>query len=799
MSGAQIALRQQNFLDSMRDLYQAGTNHYHEGKMDEAEQYFAQALKPVFSRYLMADSPFNIEDIKEEIFAIIYRLGKTYLHFNNNSSDHYLKTAAIFQYCSAFVKKHDMDSNISGVHLSSDDYPRYLSNIACFLEKQLLHTLCQEDITATLPRDYFYTNHPQRITRYKAGLEQVRLITKKELESISSIENISERAKRVEELYKNIATFFVDESNKGFIQQLLDECFDDLGQLPNGCEYAISAMGSLSLGTMTPWSDLEFIILINEDNEGYKEYFRKFTVLLNMKVILLGETFLAAAGIKILNDYKSENPSDICFFDNVTKGGFCFDGPVWYACKTPLGRQGYSNHLDYELILTPRQMFEFQSDSWFESDRHLVQALRSVSLIASSADGKKLFDDYRSLLRDMTAEKHCSLQARSLQLLQEDVGKFSLKITEEEEGSPLRVKQDIYRIVDRVIVALFNYYNLMPDNDQPALTIWQMVDRMVNETIIPYQAGQYLKEALSIAAELRLEVYSEKNAQNEMIPDSILLDTKLLHHFYCIILNMQDVIEYVVSGQDSGELVFFDDSHYIKGQVHARFQEYEEAFREMRLAFNTMCIPQKTAPEICYIVQNLVLLSSKIKDPKTALSMIDIQSFQHIDLRDFVTNSDAFYHLMLFEQLADLGSLFFRCNMHAEELIIYKICWLLSNQYVYCNPDFHGTIKTNLLGMIKELANTDNHSVYAQEAIYCIANFQFILSKLYYSNGQYAESISRANQALQIFARLGGDLSAFDVDKIHYKLEAIYYCLENDAELKSLGDTQTVGDDWLHE
>ncbi len=92
---------------------------------------------------------------------------------------------------------------------------------------------------------------------------------------------------------------------------------------------------------MTPWSDLEFSILINEYKPEFKGYFRNLTKLLHIKVINLGETPLRSIGVESLNNFKTADEKDDWFWDDISNNGFSFDGPDWYACKWPLGRYGY--------------------------------------------------------------------------------------------------------------------------------------------------------------------------------------------------------------------------------------------------------------------------------------------------------------------------------------------------------------------------------------------------------------------------------------------------------------------------
>jgi signal-transduction protein with cAMP-binding, CBS, and nucleotidyltransferase domain len=374
------------------------------------------------------------------------------------------------------------------------------------------------------------------------------------------IEEIATRAKVVEEIYNECTNFFVNnseskEQNPGLIQKMIGSCIKQLGPVPEGCEYSFIGFGSLAGGRMTPWSDLEFAILINEDKEEYKEYFRNLTKLLNIKVVNLGETPLRSLGVEALNNFRTADPKDEWFYDDVLKSGFSFDGPDWHACKLPLGRQGgYKvkkkiklengseqgitiNKSDFELILAPKQLAEFQletkdtintelafndqalipeqklqQESWYKSDTHLVQSMRLVSLIEGS---QQLIDNYREQLHNNIIEKSEIIKDRAIKKLQEDLESFSLKLGEEEEGKLIDVKKDIFRIGDRIIDALANYYGVLSEEGQPSLNAWKAVDKMQEKGILSPKGAEHLKEALSIATELRLATYCYNQGQNE--------------------------------------------------------------------------------------------------------------------------------------------------------------------------------------------------------------------------------------------------------------------------------------------
>ena len=170
---------------------------------------------------------------------------------------------------------------------------------------------------------------------------------------------------------------------------IISECEETLGKKP--CEYAVIGLGSLARGEATPYSDIEWAIVLEDivqktidkikscdagivvseqdaieverrnqeeiekvriQHEINKKYFRKLAHYAYLKVINLGENILPPLGIKGLNNHESkEKGRDDWFYDSVTPRGFLFDGLMPRACKWPCGNM----HL---MTIQPQQKFE---------------------------------------------------------------------------------------------------------------------------------------------------------------------------------------------------------------------------------------------------------------------------------------------------------------------------------------------------------------------------------------------------------------------------------------------------------
>ncbi|MBS4166165.1 Uncharacterized protein NEOC65_001245, partial [Neochlamydia sp. AcF65] len=159
----------------------------------------------------------------------------------------------------------------------------------------------------------------KQFERNRHNLKKFREEIEKKIQTLPETPSSQE----VKELYGEIA-----HQIKVFFGQLVMQAVHQLDTEP--CEYAMIGFGSLAREEMTPYSDLEFGILVQDDNPINKKYFRNLTYLIHLQVINLGETILPALNIPCLKA--------ISFFDSMTPRGFAFDGAgvEGKGCKTPL-------------------------------------------------------------------------------------------------------------------------------------------------------------------------------------------------------------------------------------------------------------------------------------------------------------------------------------------------------------------------------------------------------------------------------------------------------------------------------
>ncbi|CAH1273914.1 Hypp5231 [Branchiostoma lanceolatum] len=289
------------------------------GKLDSAEQKFVSALKLIHDR-TVCDRPREAE--------CLCRLGDVYVRRGKETNDgkQFTQAAALYNaaIARADLEKHKAKSN-EALQEIEQSFLQYAANMS---EKRKSSTI-------------------DCASYHKKLLENMRARAKSQLDDIVQQHNPyqydendpmvtkveAERAEAVKALFKCIA-----KDRQMFVKRLVDECIATLGPPP--CKYAFIGLGSQATELVTPYSDLEFAILIEDgkDNDVTRRYFLNIAHYLHLKVINLGETILPAMAIPSLNDFLSKDPEKDWFFDSITPRGFAFDGSMPWASKTPFGR-----------------------------------------------------------------------------------------------------------------------------------------------------------------------------------------------------------------------------------------------------------------------------------------------------------------------------------------------------------------------------------------------------------------------------------------------------------------------------
>ena len=559
-----------------QELMQAG-DHLFKINLTIAENCYAEALK-------IADAKKN----KQEQIEALEKLGDLYLASRNDNSfrriyekDPYIKSIALYN--AAIVRASTLKKTLSNV-LSN----RLLNKIEKS-EKLFLNSI---EINANK-----FTSielYHQHILQYKTLIDKSKkaltTLKKDHTHSMTISDNELKKAIAIRELYKQ-----VDIDTEEFIAALIDETKDVLGQPP--CKYSIVGVGSRARQEATPYSDIDFLILIDSTLEEHKEYFRNFTNLLHIKILNLGRTILPSMSIRSLNDFYSDNPiKQNNYFDTKSPKGLAFDGLMPKASKFPLGRRDKSGKTIFELIGTPSEIARHHTLEEMDrlDDELMSSTLSAVRLLEGD---KELLEQYKSEIREIlnTKKKEDYLtlvQRRTLKTLKDDLIIFKLKIIDQAlEGKPFDAKKEIYRMPSILLELLSNLFNIEGDSN------WDKVDaisKLMNLEGNVCEGCNNLKIILSLAGEQRLQAHIDTDGrENSHIKDESIVFRfyytafpffNLVKEIYHQMIDGSNKLNISILTESLSKYNLFDDSEFVKGMVNKRLMHLSCAEENLLIA-----------------------------------------------------------------------------------------------------------------------------------------------------------------------------------------------------------------------
>ncbi|XP_078684219.1 uncharacterized protein LOC144917778 [Branchiostoma floridae x Branchiostoma belcheri] len=605
---------------SYRRYLQTADRNVRNGDLDAAETNITAALKLVHDRS---------KPKKAKEADCLCRLGDVYVERGKRTGEGRKFTQAAGLY-NASMARTDGDKQNMVTKLQET-------------EREFLRNTCNLDCE---PCPYSST------LDHKKELDNSRACAKSQLEAVHQQHNPYQydeddpvvreveikRAEAIKNLFKSITV-----ERREFIQVLTDECIAKLGPPP--CKYAFIGMGSQATELVTPYSDLEFAILIEEgkDYDHTRRYFLNLTHYLHLKVINFGETILPAMAIPSLNDFLSEDPEKDWFFDSVTPRGFAFDGFMPWASKTPFGRDETKNKPPVSLIQTPAELAEYQHlHIALAEGYHLSDILRRVTYLTGD---ESLVNEYTIIVNQSVDSSPILSRLSAITILEDSIREINVEPT----GQLVDVKKEIYRFPSVAVDVLSIYCGMTIPS------VWGMIEELHKTQRISHEDAHHLTVLISISAELRLRTYIANGGQTDRLSpltemkteldkhdvddtfvESVfhIPESKMLFRYYYTVIPLKRCILDTVQKENQTTNIFptaiFDTSSLTRGRIAQQLLQFEASKRYFEAALKEAGGDEEQQFDILFALGNVSLsLGDFDKATNSIQFFISYQRYRH--------------------------------------------------------------------------------------------------------------------------------------------------------------------------
>jgi len=341
--------------------------------------------------------------------------------------------------------------------------------------------------------------------------ENVTAQLKEQLEKLRA--DVRLRQNNMEQLLKRLNSDSIDQEN--FVEQFYIESknislFSTAGMLSltkyifchsvaslntqPPCKFCVVVIGSLAKGEATPYSDIEYLFLIEHKTLATVAYFEKLAVSSYFIIGNLKETSLGHMAIAEIQGW----------FDDRQKNGYRIDGLTEKGGNIPTGNGSESqNHY----ILTPSELLERYVHIWQNPQEEalrgdLTAKLQYTELVYSSHEGAdnllKWFRDKRKYLVP-NAER----QEANRRMFVSDAKKYGFKPTEEliNNGFSINTKRELYRYPSILLYNLSIILGTLKSNS------WETLDSLLLDDLISPSIHRAVSFLLACACYFRHSAY----------------------------------------------------------------------------------------------------------------------------------------------------------------------------------------------------------------------------------------------------------------------------------------------------
>ena len=270
------------------------------------------------------------------------------------------------------------------------------------------------------------------------------------------------------------------------------------------CNFDAVAIGSLARGEATPYSDLEYLFLIEEKSDDNMSNFEKLAVTSYFVIGNLKETKLSHVAIEELQGW----------FEDMSQCGLQIDGLSKGAGNIPTGNG--SREQKNQFMVTPEELADCYRHFLHNPNEEALRGdLTSMLTYTKSFYSKQekrtdLLGEFRERLAHITPN-----QARkdiNFKMLNTDLEKLKFMPWKDliDRAHNSDAKKELYRFPSIILLDL----TIILGNSSG--TSWENIEQQSTQAI-PQQLSSYLKFALASAIYIRLSAYLHHNSQDNRI------------------------------------------------------------------------------------------------------------------------------------------------------------------------------------------------------------------------------------------------------------------------------------------
>ena len=286
---------------------------------------------------------------------------------------------------------------------------------------------------------------------------------------------------------------------------------------PPPCRFALVGMGSLARDEITPYSDFEHIIALNnfqhqsqENPIDTKEYFRWYSVIFHIIILNLQETTVSSVCIPSLNDHSTPNGN--WFVDKFSTPGISFDGLMPHASHIPLGKTQKTKQLPWttELIKPVDEMVKYLEAKDIKQGYKLGDLLTKTCFVDGEEEVFRQFSEKVKLkVKQDIKKQRLNVEAQ----LREDLEKFDIyeSMSMFRYLDNINIKRVIYRSITLFVSGLGRLHDLESNSGIEIIEILKHSGKVCEF------GAHRLSHAIAVACYIRVFIYMSKKKQDDEI------------------------------------------------------------------------------------------------------------------------------------------------------------------------------------------------------------------------------------------------------------------------------------------